>query len=995
MSMRRALRFWAAPEAMVIAALVACAVGARAQGFATLGVSSYVGQNVSSVDIAGRPDISFGSVQDLISVEPDKPLTEQEVNDSIAALKQHPGVTGVRIDLLPSASGVQVTFVLRPAVYIGMYEFPGAMKEFTYPRLLQVANYNAQMPYSAPDIRSAEDALVKFFRQQGYFKVEVNSELAEEKEYGLIDVLFHTHLGIRARIGEVKLEGATPKETAYLQRKLHSIMARLRGSSLRPGMTYSLDRLQSATKYMQSALSSQNYVTGSVKLVSAEYDPDTNLADITFTIKLGPVVKVQTVGAKLNGFFHPHTLSGLVPIYVENDVNDELIHEGQQNILYYFQKKGYFDTKVDVTQSKTPSGILIVYDIHKAGRGKVTSVTYQGNHRFTEKQLNASVNVKKANWLWFSHGAYSQELLRTSVGNLTDTYRAAGYSEATVTPKITRHGTNIDITFVVEQGPLNRVRSLTIEGNNTMPESQFAPHGLNLGPGKPYSQELVAKDRSLIVANYLTAGYLNAAFRATASQVAGEPHELNVTYQISEGPRVIIADVITDGKRLTKQSLINKEVRLSSGQPLSQNRMLTAESRLYNLETFDWAEIDPKSVIIDQTHEDVVVKVHERKRNSIVYGFGFQVLNRGGAIPSGTVAVPGLPVIGLPPGFVPSEKTYFGPDGTLEYTRRNLWGRAQTLTVSAFAGRLDQRASVAYTDPFFQSSNWHTTASISGEHDEQNPIFTAETANLGYQFQLPVGKTVYGRKASNIFFRYNLQLTDLSNLLIPQLVPPNQLNVVLSSLVANWVHDTRDNVLNATKGIYENYALTISPYWLGSKFSFAQFLEQTSFYKNLHQSGIIWANSVRVGLEQAFDGSEVPLSSRFFAGGGSTLRGFPLDGAGPQEIIPACANPSVPSTCVKITVPRGGNELLILNTELRYPLNFIKDGLGLVTFYDGGNVFPSIGFHDFTSLYSNNVGIGFRYATPVGPIRIDIGRNLNPVPGISPTQYFVTLGQAF
>ncbi len=64
-------------------------------------------------------------------------------------------------------------------------------------------------------------------------------------------------------------------------------------------------------------------------------------------------------------------------------------------------------------------------------------------------------------------------------------------------------------------------------------------------------------------------------------------------------------------------------------------------------------------------------------------------------------------------------------------------------------------------------------------------------------------------------------------------------------------------------------------------------------------------------------------------------------------------------------------------------------------FYDGGNVFPRIGFHQFTQLYSNNVGIGIRYATPVGPIRIDMGHNLNPMPGIKSTQYFITLGQAF
>jgi outer membrane translocation and assembly module TamA len=83
-----------------------------------------------------------------------------------------------------------------------------------------------------------------------------------------------------------------------------------------------------------------------------------------------------------------------------------------------------------------------------------------------------------------------------------------------------------------------------------------------------------------------------------------------------------------------------------------------------------------------------------------------------------------------------------------------------------------------------------------------------------------------------------------------------------------------------------------------------------------------------------------------------------------------------------------------MNSEARIPLP-VKKGLSLVTFYDGGNVFPNVGFHDFTSLYSNNVGLGLRYATPVGPIRIDIGRNLNPVQGINATQYFIGIGQAF
>jgi len=153
-------------------------------------------------------------------------------------------------------------------------------------------------------------------------------------------------------------------------------------------------------------------------------------------------------------------------------------------------------------------------------------------------------------------------------------------------------------------------------------------------------------------------------------------------------------------------------------------------------------------------------------------------------------------------------------------------------------------------------------------------------------------------------------------------------------------------------------------------------------------------------LAQPFSGSRVPTSELFFSGGGSTLRGFTLNGAGPQRSIPVCSDPNISSTCTQIQVPNGGRQLLIINSELRIPVPItfpspINRNLGFAAFYDGGNVYPSVGFHNFTSLYSNSVGIGLRYATPLGPVRFDVGHNLNAPPGIKSTQFFVTLGQAF
>jgi outer membrane protein assembly factor BamA len=232
------------------------------------------------------------------------------------------------------------------------------------------------------------------------------------------------------------------------------------------------------------------------------------------------------------------------------------------------------------------------------------------------------------------------------------------------------------------------------------------------------------------------------------------------------------------------------------------------------------------------------------------------------------------------------------------------------------------------------------------------------------------------------------------------------------------VRDTRDNLLDAHKGIYQSFELGITPSALGSSVNFARLLAQTSYYRNIGH-GIVWANNLRIGLEAPFNGSRVPISEAFFTGGGATLRGFPLNGAGPQEYLTVCGNSSDKSTCGTITVPTGGSQLLILNSEFRIPVDSLKKGLSVVPFYDGGNVYKHVGFSDFTtncnsapvvsvspltgntistvtpSCFTSSVGIGLRYATPVGPVRVDIGHNLNGITGIKSTQVFITLGQAF
>jgi outer membrane protein insertion porin family len=947
-------------------------------------LSSYEGQNVTAVEIAGRPNLDPSKLLPLLPQHAGEPFSKEKVDQSIATLKSAGKFDEVQLQVEPEANGVRVLLIAEPAIWFGIFEFPGA-ERFPYSKLVQIANYPPQAPYNAGDVQKDTDALIRYFQQQGYFEVEVRPQVTLDTGHDVANVSFRVSLNRKAKFGTVNVADTTPEEAQKMAKSLQGLGARVRGAAIRPGKNYRRATLDNAQKYLQKKLEKREKLSAQVKLSGAAYTADTNRADIHFDVKAGPTIHVEVKGAHLFGW----TKKALLPVYQGVGVDPELVAEGREALISYFQKKGFFDVAVDSQFSKKDSVDTIVYTINKGKKHKVVDVAVTGNHELKTPDLMALVTVKKAHL--FSPGDYSQQLVHASQKNLTALYQSEGFSDAQVTPAVNHKEGNVAVMFHVTEGPRDIVSSLKIEGDDTFPESKFAPNGLKLAPGKPYSQKLVATDRANIVAKYLQAGYLTSSFRETAKVASkDDPHHIDVVYHIFEGPQVHTHDVLTLGRVRTQQRLIDRDVAtIVPGQPLTETELLSSESRLYNhTGVFDWAEVDPRRQINTQTTEDVLIKVHEAKRNTMTYGFGFEVINRGGSIPSGTVALPNLPPVGLPSNFTTSQTTYYGPRGTFQYTRNNVRGKGESLSATAFAGRLDQRVAGYYIDPNFLWSSWGSTTSILAERDEENPVYSSQVENGSYQLQKFLDKA----KHDVFFLRYSFSQTDLTRILIPQLVLPQDQHVRLSTIAANVTHDTRDNPLDAHKGVLGSIELDFTDTKLGSSVNFAKINGQLAYYRPTFHN-IVWANSLRIGLAQPFSNSRVPLSEEFFTGGGNSLRGFPLDGAGPQRQVQVCSSGSS-TNCSYIQGPAGGNELLIINSEARIPLP-IKQGLGLAVFYDGGNVFPSVGFHDFASLYTSSVGLGLRYATPVGPVRVDLGHNLNPVPGVKSTQYFVSIGQAF
>lgn len=950
---------------------------------------SYEGQKVASVQLAGRPDVNVKQLMQVVTQTQGAPYLQQKIDESIAALKKAGNFTDVQLDIRPQSNGLEVQFVLQPAMYFGVFDFGNATRVFSYNRLLQLAEYPNQQPYSAGRVDEAESNLLTYFHQTGFFQATIEPKLQIDQEHGIVNVLFDINLKRRAKFGQIILTGAPEVETADLQRSLRSIRARLRGVSLRTGKTYTFPKLEKASNYLQAELGKRRYLAGHVQLISALYNPQTNRADVTFQVSLGPQIGIKVQGASVGG----RTMKKLIPVYQENTVDADLVEEGSRNLVSYFQSKGFFEAKVHSHIDQHSSGASIVYQVDKGPRGKVESIEIHGNRKFDDDDLASHLAVARKRFL--SRGKFSQQLLRKSVKNLEGVYQNAGYSQVKVIPSVTEKQGNVSIVFQVDEGAQDMVYSLKVEGNQTVPETEFARGGLNLEPGRPYSLQLLDKDRDQIMAWYLTHGYLTANFRSTSKPLKDDPHKVAVVYTIEEGPQVHTSSVQIVGARHTVPDVISTHANIKTGRPLSADALLGAESNLYTLGVFDWASVDPLKPITTQSDSPVLIKVHEAKRNSITYGFGFEVINRGGSIPSGTIALPNLPPVGLPSNFKTSTQTFWGPRGSIEYSRLNFRGRGETLTIGGLAARLDQRGAASWLNPSFWNSSWSSNLILSAEHSTENPIFAEKLIQVGYQFQ----RSLDAKKTKTIFLRYSLRRTNLSDLLIPDLVSPQDQRVRLSTLAASYIRDTRDNSLDAHRGIYQSAEFAINPKVLGSNTNFVRFLGQTAYYKRLGGNNIVWANSFRLGLETAFSGDFVPLSEQFFSGGGSTLRGFPLNGAGPQRSVPVCSNPSDTSTCSQITVPLGGTQLVILNSELRFPIPvtfpLIGNGLGAAAFYDGGNVYNSVGVQNLFSNYTNTVGGGLRYATPIGPIRADFGYRLTTIPGVGAFQFFVTVGQAF
>jgi len=292
--------------------------------------------------------------------------------------------------------------------------------------------------------------------------------------------------------------------------------------------------------------------------------------------------------------------------------------------------------------------------------------------------------------------------------------------------------------------------------------------------------------------------------------------------------------------------------------------------------------------------------------------------------------------------------------------------------------------------------------------------FTAERVEGSAQIEQRVSRPttlIYG-------FTYRRVKVDPRTLAIdPDLIPLLSKPVRVGMPTFTYIRDKRDNPLDSRTGNYNTFDTGVSTGFFGSEASFSRFLYTNSTYQQFHKKKWIFARDTKIGIENNLGSSTfIPLPERFYAGGANSLRSFAINQAGPRDIVTG--------------FPVGGEALLLNQLEVRFsplPLPFVGTNLSPVLFHDAGNVFshademlPSIfrfrpnkcdttngsSTCDF-NYFSHAVGAGLRYSTPIGPVRVDVGYNLNPPTfpvlnnPLKPLQtsgrfnFFFSIGQSF
>jgi outer membrane protein assembly complex protein YaeT len=973
------------------------------------------GLTVRSVSFEGVAVSRLAPLPGHLAQAEGAPFSPEKLKKSLRQLYATGLFETIEVEGSRRQDGLALVFRGTPRTFIGNVSVDGAKGANINTQLERACQLDPGTRFTAAKLSAALDQMRSTLGFNGFHSPTITKTLTPRPEEQLVDIAFHVDSGPQARVGSVEVTGDPGMTADEFRRAAH----------LRIGARVDHDTPNRALTGVLKHYRREERLEAEIKLESEKVAEGAIQADFRFSANQGPQVKVLVEGAKMG----PERIKHVIPIFEEGTVDEDLLNEGNRRVRDYFQRLGYFDVKVShERRSASAERVVILYKVILGPRRRVERVSVAGNHYFDSATLKAFLNVHAADTL-DRHGAYSQALVNADLSALETVYQNNGFSKVKIVPETSTPETGLAdasvpesgagtgragaqlktaplaVVYHIEEGEQLRVGSVKLDGNEQVAAGKLTPQ-LNTTAGQLLSPRNLAGDRDALMTDYMSRGFLQVQVDVAQQVEQSDPHKVDVVFHITEGEQIFVRKVLLTGLYYTRPSTVAKAITLHAGDPLNQSALLDTQRNLYDFALFSEVDTAVENPTGDEAYKTVLLQAVEARRWTLTYGFGFEAqtgqpqYNCGGIIASGATCNP-------------NGKTGVSPRVLADLTRNNLFGREQSASLRATYGLLEQKINLLYEIPRFQG-NRNFGFDISGGYASSLDVTTYVASKLEggvrwtEHFNTPGSRI---SKANTFVYALNFRRVkvEASSLQVaPEEIAPLSTAVRVGGPSFTWIRDTRDSPLDARRGTYTSFQEFLSHQSFGAQADFNRIDVSNSSYYSFDKGKLVVARNTRYGQERAFGTPTerlIPLPERLYAGGPTSLRGFPQNAAGPRD----------PET----GYPIGGAGALDNSTELRLPpptLPWLGNTVSFVLFHDMGNVFTNAGDAWASALrsrqpdrdackvlpattpppppsgpttstgqqgqcnfnyFSHALGTGLRYHTPAGPIRFDFSYNLN------------------
>ena len=947
-------------------------------------VGDFLGRRVTRVEVVieGAPNANTSEMKSLLDVAAGQDYSPVRIHDSLLRLYRSGLISGARVDgVNDGANGVVLQFVVKPQARIENVGFEGTP-------VFPPAELRARLNQLDPGERLSLGAVTRglgdlnsYYSARGYYQAKIAYEIRLDPTSTRASVVYTITPGEQARVSSYKLN--VKGKEIDLSKVTPKIIE---------GQPFSQTLVQEAMDHIRDGYLKEGYLA---VRVTNNISPDTNANQVAVVINVesGPRVDIVVSGLDIK----PKDKTKVLPFYTQGGIDEFTLEEGRRSLLDYAQRQGYFFASVnrpDVPDLSQPS-VTLTYTVDPGKRYKLANIEIHGvdaiPHRTLEDQMKSKMASPIPLPFFNSRGITSDDMLRQDANLVSKRLRAVGYRRAHVDVRrgVSLKGDSLIITFEVEQGPRTYVEEIGMRGNQVMTTAELSKV-LTIKPGDPLIESVVTNDTDQLLAAYNRPGFASAEIVYDAvdmGSVDGQDR-VRLLFNITEGNRVRIHGVNTRGAAVTDTGRLTRDFYLfKSGDWLRTDLLQETERQLYETNAFNSVTINSDltgQVVSGIEERDIIVNVLESKRRDVVYGLGYQTNT------ANSKTIPGL-------------NSLAGVRGLTQLTYYNLFGKLDTASTQIRVAQNELFGQISLQNPRPFGTNFPALISIFarrlGEKSFRTDRYTMNfQLEKRYSLDFIVYLSYYFERISIFDLPCSAPSPDCEGLTLEEIQRDAQ-PIRLGRIGPSFVRDKRDNKFDPTSGNQTLGSFFVAFTALGGNEQFVKFyIEHARFYPIPRFRDTVFSVSARLGLGSPFGGrNSLPISERFFGGGARDLRGFGFEEAGPQILVPKRdSNQNVikdaNGNTIKVLSPLGGNAVLVVSNEIRFPL---WGPIGGVLFADTGNVFARV--RDIKpGNITQTVGFGLRLKTPIGPVRFDYGfLVLNRPPNVAGSHKHFTIGQTF